>query len=50
MSKSEIEIHQESESAYLDIFFNPKSVAIVGASRDETKFSRVILNNLQKLG
>ncbi|NLS76796.1 MAG: acetate--CoA ligase [Chloroflexi bacterium] len=30
----------------LDMFFNPQSVALVGASRDETKLGYAILNNL----
>jgi acetyltransferase len=30
----------------IDAFFNPKSVAIIGASRDETKLGFAVLNNL----
>ncbi len=34
----------------LDVFFNPKSIAIVGASGDENKPSGVILKNLPAFG
>jgi acyl-CoA synthetase (NDP forming)/ribonuclease HI len=34
----------------MDIFFNPKSVAIVGASRNPMKFGSIILGNLFNLG
>ena len=34
----------------MDEFFNPSSIAIIGASKDETKRGTVYLNNLIRLG